>query len=63
MTERISDGIFKEGDMITEDRIKHCLSVARKCHVLAKNRYHDEDVARKAFVVGLLHDIGYNFVA
>lgn len=48
--------------MITEDRIKHMLSVARKCYSLAKEEYHlSEEGARVYFVMGLLHDIGYEF--
>lgn len=48
--------------MITEDRIRHMLSVARKCYSLAKETYNlSEDDARTCFVMGLLHDIGYEF--
>ena len=48
--------------MIDENRIKHMLSVARKCYMLAKEKYQiSEEDARKYFLMGLIHDIGYEF--
>ena len=47
---------------ISENRMKHILGVARKSYQLAKEKYHlDEEYARKAFVFGFNHDIGYEF--
>lgn len=48
--------------MITEDRIKHMLAVARKCEKLAKEKFNMSGEKQKvAFVIGLLHDIGYEY--
>jgi predicted hydrolase (HD superfamily) len=48
---------------ITDNRIKHMLSVARKCYTLAKEKYEmSEEDARKYFMMGLIHDIGYEFI-
>lgn len=47
---------------ISEHRIKHMIGVARKCYQLAKEKYNmSEEDARKYFVMGILHDIGYEF--
>ena len=47
---------------ITDNRMKHILEVARKCYWLAKYKYDlTEEEARKAFVIGFNHDIGYEF--
>lgn len=47
---------------ITENRMKHMLGVARKSYEIAKEKYHlSEFDARKAFVIGFNHDIGYEF--
>jgi len=47
--------------MIDENRMKHMLGVARKCYQLALEDGKNEEVARTYFVMGLLHDIGYEF--
>lgn len=48
--------------MITENRWKHILGVARKAKELAlKLRPNDEKYAEDMFLLGLLHDIGYEF--
>lgn len=48
--------------MITEDRWKHILGVARKAKDLALLlKPHDEKYAEDMFLLGLLHDIGYEF--
>ena len=47
---------------ISNDRMQHILSVARQCYQIAKNKYHlSEDECRKAFIIGFLHDVGYEF--
>lgn len=47
---------------ITAHKIMHMLAVARKCYTLAREKYElSETTARKCFVMGLLHDIGYEF--
>ena len=48
--------------MITEDRLKHMLGVARKCYSIAKERKHSEDFCKKMWFIGYTHDIGYEFV-
>jgi predicted hydrolase (HD superfamily) len=46
---------------ISEDRLHHILAVARKCYEVAKRRNHDEDFCRRMFMIGWLHDVGYEF--
>ena len=46
---------------ISENKMKHCLGVARKCYQIAKNRNYDEIFCRKMFMLGYVHDIGYEF--
>lgn len=47
---------------ITDNRLNHIISVARKCYYLAKHKYGMSEIdARKAFLMGFLHDIGYEF--
>lgn len=48
---------------ISDLKLKHSLGVARKAYAIAKERGHDEGYARKMFVIGLLHDAGYEFSA
>ena len=53
------------GDVIgiTDNRMDHTIAVARKCYDLARKEYcMSEENARKAFLMGFLHDIGYEFV-
>lgn len=45
--------------MITENKIKHSLEVARVCAELASLECRDEKYIQACFVMGLLHDIGY----
>lgn len=48
--------------MITENRWKHILGVARTARVLAlKFRPDDKKYAQDMFLLGLLHDFGYEF--
>lgn len=44
---------------ITLDRLKHSLSVANKMQELAKDKAEVD--SNDAFILGLLHDIGYQF--
>jgi len=47
---------------ISNDRMQHILSVARQCYQIANNKYHLEEAdCRKAFMIGFLHDVGYEF--
>lgn len=49
--------------MITEDRLNHIIGVARKAYKLAeKIKPGDENYAREMFIMGFLHDIGYEFL-
>jgi len=46
---------------ISDNRLHHILGVARKAYQIVKDRGHDEGFARKMFMIGWLHDIGYEF--
>lgn len=47
---------------ITDNRLRHNLGVARECYNLALHKYNfSEEKARGMFVMGFLHDIGYEF--
>ena len=46
---------------ISENRLHHILGVARKAYSLAKNMGYDEDFARRMFMLGWIHDVGYEF--
>ncbi|MBR1825316.1 MAG: HD domain-containing protein [Alphaproteobacteria bacterium] len=49
--------------MITENRWKHILGVARKAKKLAlKFKPNDDKFAEDMFLLGLLHDFGYEFI-
>lgn len=49
--------------MITENRWKHILGVARKAKEFAlKFRPNDEKYAEDMFLLGVLHDVGYEFI-
>ena len=48
--------------MISENRWQHILGVARKCKELAlKFRPDDNKYAEDMFLLGMLHDMGYEF--
>lgn len=47
--------------MITEDRLHHIISVARKAYKTAKDLGYDEQFAREMFALGWNHDMGYEF--
>lgn len=46
---------------ISESRLHHIIGVARKAYQLAKDMGCDEDYARKMFMIGWVHDVGYEF--
>ena len=46
---------------ISEDRLHHILGVARKAYKIAKDMGHDEDFCRRCFMLGWIHDVGYEF--
>ena len=48
-------------EKITENRMRHMFSVAEKCYELALEETQNEEFARKMYLVGLIHDIGYAF--
>lgn len=45
--------------MISDNKIKHMLGVARRCRDLAESKNLSESLQNACFVMGLLHDIGY----
>ena len=47
--------------MIDENRIQHMLGVARRCYALAKDAGYSEKICRNMWLMGLLHDVGYEF--
>ena len=49
--------------MITDDKAMHMLGVARRMREYALEDGADEKRAEEAFVVGWLHDIGYEFTS
>lgn len=46
---------------ITENRLKHSLAVARRCYELTQAKEYPEDYCRQMFLMGYVHDIGYEF--
>ena len=44
------------------DRLKHSLSVARKMIEIGKENNLDEEQLKELFLLGFVHDIGYEFV-
>ena len=44
-----------------EDRLKHSLAVARKMVELAKEKNMTEEEIMNCFVLGFVHDIGYEY--
>lgn len=46
---------------ISDDRLHHIIGVARECYNIAKSYDKDEDFCRKMFLIGYLHDVGYEF--
>lgn len=48
--------------MITEDKLHHIIGVARKSYKIALELGYNETFAKKCFMLGWCHDIGYEFV-
>ena len=49
--------------MLSNEKIKHCVEVARLCYELAKNKYElSERACRVMWFMGYNHDIGYEFM-
>lgn len=46
---------------ISEDKLHHILGVARRCYEIAKEREYSEEDARRLFMIGWIHDVGYEF--
>ena len=47
---------------MTDERMAHSVSVARLAYTIAKEKYgKSEDFARKMWVTGYCHDMGYEF--
>ncbi len=46
---------------ISENRLHHILGVSRKAYKIAKSIGYDEDFCRRCFMLGWLHDVGYEF--
>lgn len=46
---------------ITEHRLDHILGVARKCYSLARDKGYPEDFCKRMWMIGWLHDVGYEF--
>ena len=45
--------------MISEDRLKHMIEVARECQNLAMQKGLSKDYCDAMFIMGFLHDVGY----
>ena len=46
---------------ISQDRLKHSIGVARKMYEMSLQRGWNIEQSRKMFVLGFVHDIGYEF--
>lgn len=46
---------------ISEDGLHHILGVARKAYDIAKEEGYNEDFCRKMFMIGWVHDVGFEF--
>ena len=46
---------------ISEARLHHILGVARKAYKIAKDMGYDERFCRRCFMLGWIHDVGYEF--
>lgn len=46
---------------ISEDRLHHIIGVARKAYKIAKDMGYEEDFCYKCFMLGWIHDVGYEF--
>lgn len=46
---------------ISEDRLHHMIGVARKAYSIAEEMGYDEEFCREMFMLGWIHDVGYEF--
>ena len=46
---------------ISQKRLFHIFGVARKAYSISKSLGYDEQFSRKMFMLGWLHDVGYEF--
>lgn len=46
---------------ISDNKLRHIIGVARRCYEIAKEDGKNESIARKLFLIGYLHDVGYEF--
>lgn len=46
---------------ISENRLHHILGVARECYSIAKTKGYDENFCKRMFMIGWIHDVGYEF--
>ena len=46
---------------ISENRLHHIIGVARKAYKIAKDMGYDERFCRRCFILGWIHDVGYEF--
>ena len=48
--------------MISNNKLLHTVGVARQCEAIAKAKGLPADIQKACFVMGFLHDIGYEYV-
>lgn len=48
---------------ISESRLNRILAVARQCYNLSKRMNYSEEFCRRMFMIGWIHDIGYEFTS
>lgn len=46
---------------ISDEKLRHCLGVARKAYEIAQMYGHDDDFCMRMFMLGFVHDVGYEF--
>lgn len=46
---------------ISDDKMKHILEVARECYRIAQDRGFDDEFCERMFMLGWIHDVGYEF--
>ena len=47
---------------MSDNKLRHSRAVANKCYELAKKYNFGDDFAKKMYLLGFIHDIGYDFV-
>lgn len=53
--------LWRKSGVMDEDRLKHSYAVARKMIEIGKKNNFDDEQIKELFVLGLNHDIGYEF--